>query len=119
MAWYSILPSELIYIESWVVRFFLCLGLVTIFPWITLIIFDMVLYTWRLLKYYTQTVGGRAQGMQRPRAPSLNELPDRYGLSAAPTGSNGGGEVKEKENPVGGGVDPDGGGVKRRGGWTG
>lgn len=57
--------------------------------------------------------------MQRPRAPSLNELPDRYGLSAAPTGSNGGGEVKEKENLVGGGVDPDGGGVKRRGGWTG
>lgn len=24
MAWYSILPSELIHIESWVVRFFVC-----------------------------------------------------------------------------------------------
>lgn len=49
----------------------------------------------------------------------MNELPDRFGLSAAPASSNGGGEVNEKENLAGGGVDPDGGGVKRREGWTG
>lgn len=78
----------------------------------------MVLYICRLLKYYTRTVEGRAQGMQRPRAPSLNELPDRYGLSAAPASSNGGGEANEKENLAGGDVDPDGDGVKKREGWT-
>jgi hypothetical protein len=38
-------------------------------------------------------VGGRARGMQRPRAPSLNELPDRLGLSASA-------EVDGKENDV-------------------
>ncbi|KAL4810294.1 hypothetical protein BDV18DRAFT_55663 [Aspergillus unguis] len=82
MAWYSILPAELIYLESWIMRCFLFLGAVTLLPWITLIILDMCLYTWRLGTYYIPAVGGRARGMQRPRAPSLNELPERYGLSA-------------------------------------
>ncbi|KAJ0426058.1 hypothetical protein BJY00DRAFT_123845 [Aspergillus carlsbadensis] len=83
MAWYSLLPAELLYVESWVVRCFFFLGLVTICPWLALIIFDMALYTWRLVTYNIPWVGGRARGMQRPRAPSLNELPDRFGLSAA------------------------------------
>ncbi|KAL2867095.1 uncharacterized protein BJX67DRAFT_381410 [Aspergillus lucknowensis] len=111
MAWYSILPAELIYIESWVVRCFVVLGLVTIIPWIALIIFDMILYIWRLVAYNIPWVGGRARGMQRPRAPSLNELPDRFGLGVsnenekyggvgtgvgADTSSGGGGELKQR-----------------------
>ncbi|KAL4795563.1 hypothetical protein BDV19DRAFT_362801 [Aspergillus venezuelensis] len=79
MAWYSILPAEL---ERWVVRCFLFLGVFTVLPWLTLLVFDMALYLWRLVTYYIPGVGGRARGRQRPRAPSLNELPDRFGLSA-------------------------------------
>ncbi|KAL4785685.1 hypothetical protein BJX76DRAFT_355904 [Aspergillus varians] len=105
MAWYSILPAELIYLESWIVRFFLCLGIVTVLPWITLIVFDMGLYIWRLVTYSVATAGGQAGGMQRPRAPSLNELPDRFGLSA---------EVGEKENVAEGDAGPCARGVKRR-----
>ncbi|KAL5045645.1 hypothetical protein BDW71DRAFT_76737 [Aspergillus fruticulosus] len=112
MAWYSILPAELIYLESWVVRFFLFLGAVTILPWVTLIILDMALYIWRLVTYYTPAVGGRARGMQRPRAPSLNELPDRFGLSATA-------EMDDKENVMMR-ADPDAEeGLKRRGGQSG
>ncbi|KAL4906279.1 hypothetical protein BDW74DRAFT_177295 [Aspergillus multicolor] len=112
MAWYSILPAELIYFESWVVRCFLFLGIMTVLPWVTLLILDMALYAWRLVTYYTPGIGGRARGMQRPRAPSLNELPDRFGLSATA-------ETDEKEN-VSTRSDPDaGGGLKRRGGQSG
>ncbi|KAL4868878.1 hypothetical protein BDV12DRAFT_90983 [Aspergillus spectabilis] len=93
MAWYSILPAELVDFESWIVRCFIFLGLVMIVPWITLLIFDIALYLWRLVTYYVPVVGGRARGMQRPRAPSLNELPDRLGLSASA-------EVDGKENDV-------------------
>ncbi|KAI9374681.1 hypothetical protein BJX61DRAFT_532227 [Aspergillus egyptiacus] len=82
MAWYSILPPELIYVESWVVRCFLFLGLLTIVPWIALLVFDMALYIWRIVTYEVPVVGGRARGMQRPRAPSLNEIPERFGLTA-------------------------------------
>ncbi|KAL2854843.1 hypothetical protein BJY01DRAFT_204916 [Aspergillus pseudoustus] len=82
MAWYSLLPAELLYVESWVVRCFFFLGLVTIVPWLALLVFDMALYIWRLVTYNIPWVGGRARGMQRPRAPSLNELPDRFGLTA-------------------------------------
>lgn len=111
MAWYSILPAEFIYLESWVVRFFFFLGVVTILPWVTLIILDMALYTWRLAVYYTPAVGGRARGMQRPRAPSLNELPDRFGLSATS-------EMDDKENVMMR-ADPDAGGeLKRRSGQS-
>ncbi|KAL2814916.1 hypothetical protein BJX63DRAFT_183236 [Aspergillus granulosus] len=83
MAWYSLLPAELLYVESWVVRCFCFLGLITIVPWLALLAFDMALYIWRLVTYNIPWVGGRARGMQRPRAPSLNELPDRFGLTAA------------------------------------
>ncbi|PTU21389.1 hypothetical protein P175DRAFT_0515537 [Aspergillus ochraceoroseus IBT 24754] len=80
MAWYSLLPADLIYIESWVVRIFILLGILTILPWAVLIVFDFGLYIWRILTYEIPVVGGRARGMQRPRAPSLNELPDRLRL---------------------------------------
>ncbi|PLB52841.1 hypothetical protein P170DRAFT_472734 [Aspergillus steynii IBT 23096] len=76
MAWYSILPPELIYVESWAARFFVILGIITIFPWAVLLLFDVSLYLWRTVGYEFPVVGGRARGMQRPRAPSLNERPD-------------------------------------------
>ncbi|KAA8646272.1 hypothetical protein EYZ11_000634 [Aspergillus tanneri] len=73
MAWYSILPPDLIYVESWAARTFILLGLITIVPWALLIMFDLCLYLWRMLEYEIAVVGGRARGRQRPRAPSLNE----------------------------------------------
>ncbi|OGM42158.1 hypothetical protein ABOM_009143 [Aspergillus bombycis] len=76
MAWYSLFPADLIYLEAWIARLFLILGLITIAPWATLIIFDMALYIWRMLTYELPVIGGRARGRQRPRAPSLNERPN-------------------------------------------
>ncbi|KAF9889056.1 hypothetical protein FE257_008033 [Aspergillus nanangensis] len=75
MAWYSILPDDLIHVESWAVRIFFILGLVTILPWAALILFDAGLYLWRMVAYEFPVVGGRARGMQPPRAPGLNERP--------------------------------------------
>ncbi|KAB8202883.1 hypothetical protein BDV34DRAFT_200235 [Aspergillus parasiticus] len=100
MAWYSLFPADLIYVENWIARLFVCLpccavvpmpfgtcalivflsqlvlGLITIAPWATLIIFDLALYVWRMLTYELPMIGGRARGRQRPRAPSLNERPN-------------------------------------------
>ncbi|OOO10232.1 Protein of unknown function DUF3445 [Aspergillus oryzae] len=76
MAWYSLFPADLIYVENWIARLFLVLGLITIAPWATLIIFDLVLYVWRMSTYELPIIGGRARGRQRPRAPSLNERPN-------------------------------------------
>ncbi|KAF4158789.1 hypothetical protein CNMCM6069_003355 [Aspergillus lentulus] len=100
MAWYSILPPDLIYVESWVARIFVFLGIITIFPWAALIVFDVLLYIWRMGAYEFPVVGGRARGMQRPRAPSLNvnvsersEVPRRvFGLAPA-VNTAGAGEV--------------------------
>ncbi|KAL7653572.1 hypothetical protein ACMYSQ_008270 [Aspergillus niger] len=94
MAWYSLLPPTLSYIESSVVHIFIFLGFVTIFPWAALLIFDICLYTGRMLTFELPVVGGRARGKQRPRAPSLNERPGGQprvlvGLSAN-TSSGGG-----------------------------
>ncbi|KAF7157886.1 hypothetical protein CNMCM5623_002320 [Aspergillus felis] len=91
MAWYSILPPDLIYVESWAARIFVFLGIITIFPWAALIVFDVLLYIWRMGAYEFPVVGGRARGMQRPRAPTLNvnvsersEVPRRvFGLGPA------------------------------------
>ncbi|RHZ66881.1 uncharacterized protein CDV56_107802 [Aspergillus thermomutatus] len=103
MAWYSILPPDLIYVESWAARIFVFLGIITIFPWAALIVFDVLLYLWRMGAYEFPVIGGRARGMQRPRAPSLNvnaserrEVPRRvFGLGAA-VNAGGGGEVGEQ-----------------------
>ncbi|PYH45444.1 uncharacterized protein BP01DRAFT_356488 [Aspergillus saccharolyticus JOP 1030-1] len=76
MAWYSLLPPDFVWIENWLVRIFIFCGFVTIFPWASLLIFDIFLYIWRMVKYEFPLVGGRARGKQRPRAPSLNERPD-------------------------------------------
>ncbi|KAJ5722636.1 hypothetical protein N7488_000671 [Penicillium malachiteum] len=76
MAWYSILPPQLIQVESWAVRIFFLLGLITIVPWFALIIFDAALWLYRIILWELPWIGGRARGQQRPRAPSLNERPD-------------------------------------------
>ncbi|KAJ6096208.1 hypothetical protein N7486_006954 [Penicillium sp. IBT 16267x] len=78
MAWYSILPPQLVQVESWAVRIFLLLGLITIGPWAALILFDAGLWLFRILLWELPWVGGRARGQQRPRAPSLNERPDGH-----------------------------------------
>ncbi|KAE8152699.1 hypothetical protein BDV25DRAFT_150620, partial [Aspergillus avenaceus] len=49
MAWYSVLPAEFTYVESWLARVFIILGLLTIAPWALLIIFDILFYLWRVL----------------------------------------------------------------------
>ncbi|KAF4215833.1 hypothetical protein CNMCM8980_004162 [Aspergillus fumigatiaffinis] len=103
MAWYSILPPDLIYVESWAARIFVFLGIITIFPWAALIAFDVLLYIWRMGAYEFPVVGGRARGMQRPRAPTLNvnvsersEVPRRvFGLAPA-VNTAGAGEVGEQ-----------------------
>ncbi|KAJ5287633.1 hypothetical protein N7478_003319 [Penicillium angulare] len=72
MAWYSILPPQLIQVESWA----FLLGLITILPWFALIVFDAGLWLYRIIHWELPWIGGRARGQQRPRAPSLNERPD-------------------------------------------
>ncbi|KAJ5103594.1 hypothetical protein N7532_004123 [Penicillium argentinense] len=76
MAWYSILPPQLIQFESWAVRIFFLLGLITIVPWFAMLVFDAGLYLYRMILWEFPWVGGRARGHQRPRAPSLQERPD-------------------------------------------
>ncbi|KAJ5494183.1 hypothetical protein N7463_010270 [Penicillium fimorum] len=75
MAWYSILPSELTHLESWVARIFFFLGLITIGPWAFLVLLDATIWIYRLILWEVPYIGGRARGRQRPRAPSLNERP--------------------------------------------
>ncbi|KAJ9193757.1 hypothetical protein DTO166G4_4642 [Paecilomyces variotii] len=78
MAWYSILPPYLTTFETWVVRIFFVLGLLTIGPWAFLIVFDFLLYIWRLATYKIPVIGGRARGREKPRAPSLSERPSGH-----------------------------------------
>ncbi|GKZ18802.1 hypothetical protein AbraIFM66951_009504 [Aspergillus brasiliensis] len=126
MAWYSLLPPTLSYVESSLVHIFIFLGFVTIFPWAALLIFDVCLYTGRMLTFELPVVGGRARGKQRPRAPSLNERPDGQprvlvGLSGNTSGGGAGGtgrekkEVEEVTRRVVAQVEVDGGGGSR--GW--
>lgn len=92
MSWFSILPAHLTVIETWIIRFFvrslisfnhhkltyilqLLLGIITIGPWLILIVYDLVLYIVRAIAYEVPYFGGRARGRQRPRAPSLSERP--------------------------------------------
>ncbi|KAJ5141316.1 Protein of unknown function DUF3445 [Penicillium atrosanguineum] len=78
MAWYSILPPQLTQLESWAVRIFLLLGIITIFPWAALIVLDASLWLYRMIIWEFPWIGGRARGQQRPRAPSLNERLDGH-----------------------------------------
>ncbi|PKX92189.1 uncharacterized protein P174DRAFT_453415 [Aspergillus novofumigatus IBT 16806] len=66
MAWYSILPPDLIYVESWAARIFVFLGIITIFPWAALIVFDVLLYIWRMGAYEFPVVGAGREGCSGP-----------------------------------------------------
>ncbi|EAW09740.1 uncharacterized protein ACLA_039550 [Aspergillus clavatus NRRL 1] len=103
MAWYSILPPNLIYVESWAARIFgdvytqVFLGIVTIFPWAALIIFDVLLYIWRMVAHEVPVIGGRARGRQRPRAPTLNETAEVQRRVFGLAGAVGEGELVERK----------------------
>jgi len=71
MAWFSILPESLAFIETLFIRLFLILGILVIGPWALLIIYDMILYIFRTATYEIPYIGGRARNRPRPRAPSL------------------------------------------------
>lgn len=57
-------------------RLQIVLGLVTIGPWIALIVWDLLYYCWRFATFDFPIFGGRARGRERPRAPSLAERSD-------------------------------------------
>ncbi|KAL8693422.1 MAG: hypothetical protein Q9224_003754 [Gallowayella concinna] len=75
MSWFSILPTHLTIVETWLIRFFLLLGLLTIGPWALLIVYDLLLWLFRSILYVVPYVGGRARGKKKPRVPSLSERP--------------------------------------------
>lgn len=75
MSWFSILPASISFIETWVIRIFILLGLVAIGPWLLLIVYDFFLYLFRTATYEIPYIGGRARNRPRPRAPSLSERP--------------------------------------------
>ncbi|KAF2644838.1 hypothetical protein P280DRAFT_390423 [Massarina eburnea CBS 473.64] len=74
----SILPEEYAFVETWVGRFFFIFGVITIGPWVFLMIYDFLLYLVRAATYEIPFVGGRARGKARPRAPSLTERPSGH-----------------------------------------
>lgn len=92
----SILPASFSTVETWLTRIFvsvrahpffdlrtngytqLAFGLVMIGPWAVLVVYDLVLYTFRAITYEIPVVGGRARGKARPRAPSLTERPNGH-----------------------------------------
>ena len=51
------------------------LALLTVAPWILLVVYDFLLYIWRSATYEMPVIGGRARGKGRPRAPSLTQRP--------------------------------------------
>ncbi|KAI1616523.1 hypothetical protein EDD37DRAFT_604787 [Exophiala viscosa] len=71
MAWYSILPTQLTFLETWIIRGFLLLALINILPWILALVYDFLLYLGRVVRHEVPFFGGRARGENRPRAPSL------------------------------------------------
>ncbi|MCJ1357148.1 MAG: hypothetical protein MMC33_007144 [Icmadophila ericetorum] len=101
MSWFSILPPALASLETWLIRIFLLLGILTIGPWALLILYDLVLYILRTAAYEFPIVGGRARGAQRPRAPSLMERPGgqprRFSVGVRSGGGGDGGSGSETE----------------------
>ncbi|KAF2745202.1 hypothetical protein M011DRAFT_407251 [Sporormia fimetaria CBS 119925] len=70
------LPEHVV--ETFVSRLFFILALITIGPWILVLVYDFVLYVFRAAGYEIPYVGGRARGEMRPRAPSLTERPSGH-----------------------------------------
>lgn len=54
------------------------LALITVGPWLLLLVYDIILYMWRSVTFEMPCYGGRARGQGRPRAPSLKERPDGH-----------------------------------------
>jgi len=75
MSWFSILPASISFIETWLIRIFIFLGVIAIGPWLLLIVYDMILYLFRTATYEIPYIGGRARHRPRPRAPNLSERP--------------------------------------------
>lgn len=76
LSWLSIAPHQFYVYETWLVRAFLFLGIVTIGPWVVFLFYDLVLFAWHVATYDIPYLGGRAKGRARLRAPSLTERPD-------------------------------------------
>ncbi len=51
------------------------LGIIVIFPWVIVLVYDVILYIFRSATYDIPYVGGRARNRPRPRAPSFSERP--------------------------------------------
>lgn len=62
----SLLPSSLSYIEHWTTRLFLLLAFLTIGPWMFIILYDCLLYIYRVVSHEIPYFGGRARGHIRP-----------------------------------------------------
>ncbi|ETN47055.1 uncharacterized protein HMPREF1541_01245 [Cyphellophora europaea CBS 101466] len=96
MAWYSILPPQLEFIERWVIRICLVLAIINLAPWVIAILYDLLLYIGRRLWHEMPIWGGRARGDARPRAPSLRDRPRRFSLVELMGGGDGGSGSKEE-----------------------
>ncbi|KAF6239029.1 hypothetical protein HO173_002901 [Letharia columbiana] len=106
MSWFSILPANLTVIETWIIRFFLLLGIMTIGPWALFLIYDVLLYIIRAVAYEIPYFGGRARGRGRPRAPSLKERPNGRRRTFSISGPSSGFVVGDENDKAG---------LKRRG----
>ncbi|KXL42818.1 hypothetical protein M433DRAFT_35946, partial [Acidomyces richmondensis BFW] len=73
MGYFSLLPESLSTLETWIVRIFIILAVLTVGPWLVVLAYDILLYIWRSATYELPVIGGRARGQHRPRAPSLTE----------------------------------------------
>ncbi|GAB7339593.1 hypothetical protein MBLNU457_6192t1 [Dothideomycetes sp. NU457] len=102
MGYLSILPDHLCTIETWLARIFLLLGTVTMGPWILVLIYDIVLYAWRLATY---SIGVGEHGRHRPRAPSLTRRPsghrDRFSFAGLDLKSRIGEDEKHEDQQLG------------------
>ncbi|KAM0795997.1 hypothetical protein BDR22DRAFT_893686 [Usnea florida] len=106
MSWFSILPANLTVVETWIANFFLLLGIMTIGPWALFVIYDIILYIIRAVAHEIPSIGGRAHGRSRPRAPSLAERPNGRRRTFSFSGGSSGFSVGDEGGK---------GGVKRRG----
>jgi len=96
MSWYSILPEHLTVYETWAIRFFLLLSFLNIAPWLIAIIFDFLLWIYRLVYHIIPVYGGRARGQTRPRAPSVRDA-HRKRVSLVGLGALGGDEQEQEQ----------------------
>ncbi|CAF9941958.1 hypothetical protein IMSHALPRED_003117 [Imshaugia aleurites] len=101
MPWFSILPAYLTVIETWIIRFFLLLGVMTIGPWALFLIYDMILYIIRAVAYEIPVYGGRARGRRRPLAPSLVERPNGRRRTFSISGPSSGFMVGDENDKAG------------------